>query len=242
MSFASKLLVPNFVVANNLINKNKTVIRKLNINDKQQVYDLLENHYPYSLQKYGIDDEYSKAYIRARARILLKANKSFGAFDISSNKLVGNILNYVSTTTFAHERELYEEEGFMFTPKFDTLRRYWASNEERALKLLGVNKVQFWGLTVVHAAYRKCGVHAAIANKAMATLQHSGCKYGIAIANLDFVKKILIKKYEFKSLLDVRDVDYIDLKTNTKPFANISDNDERLSFIFKTNPTYSQVQ
>ena len=169
------------MVANKLINKNKVVVRKLITNDKQQVYDLLENHYPYSLQKYGIDDECSKAYIRARARILLKANKSLEAFDINSNKLVRNILNCVSTTTFAHERELYEEEGFIFTPKFDTLRRYWASNEERALKFLGEDEVQFWGLSIVHAKYRKFEVFDKLADKSILNLRHYQCKYGITL-------------------------------------------------------------
>ena len=242
MFFASKLLVPNFVVANKLINKTKVGVRKLITNDKQQVYNLLENHYPYSLQKYGIDDEYSKAYIRARARILLKANKSLGAFDISSNKLVGNIFNYVSTTTFAHERELYEEEGFMFTPKFDTLRRYWASNEERALKLLEVDKVLFWGLSVVHAEYRKFGVFFKLADKSISNLRHYQCKYGITLVYKDyFLTNLLIKKYKYNPLLHVRDIDYTDPKTNSEPLTNIPENDEIVYFLSKTNPTYSKI-
>ena len=237
MSFLSKQLVRNFAVATNLINKHKIAVRKLTINDEKQVCDLLVDYYPYSFQKFGIDDECSKAYIKARARILLKANQSLGAFDISSNKLVGNVLIY-NGTNFAQEVKLYEEEGFIFTPKFDTLRRYWLSNEERALKLLKVNKAQFWGLGVVHEAYRNSGVYTAMLHKSMTSLQYSGCKYVITIANLDFVINVLMKYYAFKRLQNVRTVDYIDPKINTKPFANIP---EIVSTLFSTKPIYSKV-
>ena len=58
-----------------------------------------------------------------------------------------------------------------------------------------------------------------------------------------FLMDLLIKKYEYKCnpLLQVSNIDYIDPKTNSKPFANIPDNDERLSFIFNPLSTSKKM-
>ena len=225
----------NYAHFNNLAIKRKIEIRNLTVNDEQQVYNFLDNHYPNYFRKYGIDDKSSKLFTRTRAKIILKNNQSVGAFETSSNTLIGSVLGFISKTNFAYDLEDYEKEGFTFIPRLETLRRYWASTEQNAFKLLGVDQLMFMGIGVVVEEYRETGIGHAIASKLVENFHHSDCKYLVTLANTDFVIEAL-KRNGFRFLQSVKDVDYIDQKTNTKPFQNVCGNDEVISFLYKAIP------
>lgn len=195
-------------------------VRRLTLEDKEEVLNLIVEHYSKDYYPNWIGLKSEELDIRSINRVnqKLKQKYSIGIFDKSANKLVGVSLNEVQERKNLLNSKKRITKNPSESEEIRQITKFFQDLEDDIYDQLQVDRIFYTGMGTIHKDYRNRGLISIYEDEMKRMLLSSGCKYLVTTSTNEFMYQKLLKS----GCTLVREVKYLDYfkKTGFKIFEN----------------------
>lgn len=218
-------------------------IRMVTEKDETEVLDLILNHFSRDFYRnwLGLEGEEVDLYNIMRAKKKLIQNWSLGAFEKSTNKLIGVELVEVQERgkTFHPQVKDFPHDDLQLSKNLEGVVKFFEELEEGVFDLLNANKLFVGGMGTVHKSYRHQGVLHKLTDKAEELMAISGSDCGIGTPTNEY----LCRMHSHDGYHILREINYFDYfqRTGLNIFAHAKYPYVKAQLVYKSRKDFSKL-